>query len=137
MIKKAIAFAKEKHEGQLYGDKDYFQAHIMTVLDNAVSVTCDEEIWIIALLHDTLEDTNTTYYELEEEFGCRVAQGVLSLTKTKGSDYNDYLQDVMSNDDSRLVKIADSMTNLEACLYQQEFKRAQKYLKSLTVLTGE
>lgn len=137
IIQKAIAFAKEKHKGQLYGNGDYYAAHIIPVLVNAQCMELDKEQQIIALLHDTLEDTDTTFYELEEEFGCRVAQGVLSLTKTKGTNYNDYLQDVMSNEDSRLVKIADSMANLEACVYQQDFKRAQKYLKSLTVLTGE
>ena len=35
----------------------------------------------IALLHDVLEDTDTTYEELEETFGNDVATGVLTLTK--------------------------------------------------------
>ena len=41
----------------------------------------------VALLHDIIEDTATTYDELAEHFGSKVADGVLALTKNKLSSH--------------------------------------------------
>jgi len=72
----------------------------------------------VALLHDTLEDTNTTLEEISQDFGDDIALAVLALTK------NDHLPktDKMSDSIQRIkklqkevwaVKLADRITNLQ------------------------
>jgi guanosine-3',5'-bis(diphosphate) 3'-pyrophosphohydrolase len=73
----------------------------------------------LALLHDTIEDTDTTYEELTTEFGVEVAEGVLALTKNKKlSTKQEQMQDslgrikLMSIEVS-IVKLADRISNLQ------------------------
>jgi (p)ppGpp synthase/HD superfamily hydrolase len=70
-----------------------------------------------ALLHDTLEDTKTHYDELVAEFGEKVAQGVLALTKNSALPYDTQMQDSLNRilqqpTEIRIVKMADRVDNL-------------------------
>lgn len=72
----------------------------------------------LALLHDTLEDTNTTFEELEQRFGEAVALGVAALTKngelSKIEKMTDSLQRIkMQSKEVWAVKLADRITNLQ------------------------
>ena len=85
---KAYRFAAVAHNGQLLpGSELPYILHIGLVamevigtlarepgLDGDLAISC-------ALLHDTLEDTDTTYSQLSETFGSRVADGVAALSK--------------------------------------------------------
>jgi (p)ppGpp synthase/HD superfamily hydrolase len=71
-----------------------------------------------ALLHDTLEDTKTTFEALAENFGEAVANGVDALTKTDGLPKPEAMRDSLRRiqELSRevwLVKLADRVTNLQ------------------------
>ena len=81
MINKAIAFAAEKHKGQKrkYTGEDYI-VHPLAVSEIVGEITDDKEMLIAAILHDTLEDTDCTFWELLEEFGYSVACLVSDLT---------------------------------------------------------
>ena len=84
---KAIAFAAEKHRPQRRKDADaspYINHPIAvaTVLA-AEGDVYDEATLIAAALHDTVEDTRTTFGELEEHFGAVVAGLVRELTDDK------------------------------------------------------
>ena len=71
-IIKAIDFAWKKHYGQLDDDgKAYFHHHVARVATLVAIAGCDKEIIMAAYLHDTIEDTDTTYEELKKEFGER------------------------------------------------------------------
>lgn len=72
----------------------------------------------LALLHDTLEDTNTTFEALEQRFGRGVAEGVAALTKngelSKAEKMKDSLQRIKLLDkEVWAVKLADRITNLQ------------------------
>ena len=86
IIQKASDFAKQKHRSQKRKDgRPYFvhpEAVAKKVEDYKVSDHIDELI-AAAYLHDTLEDTNTTYYELVEQFGFHIASLVLEVTSNK------------------------------------------------------
>eukprot|EP00761_Pharyngomonas_kirbyi_P014767 gb/GECH01014797.1/.p1 GENE.gb/GECH01014797.1/~~gb/GECH01014797.1/.p1 ORF type:complete len:123 (+),score=33.17 gb/GECH01014797.1/:1-369(+) len=83
MISKAISFATEKHQGQLRKDgQDYIQ-HPLRVMKKVQKHTNDENMITAAVLHDTIEDTNTTYEEIKNEFNDTVAYLVESLTNDK------------------------------------------------------
>jgi len=82
-VMKAYEFAKLKHEGQKrkYVDLDYFShpKYVARLLEE----TGDEELVCTGLLHDVLEDTDTTYDELVSEFGANIAALALELTNDK------------------------------------------------------
>ena len=88
-------------------------------LDGDLAVQC-------ALLHDTIEDTDTTYKQLAENFGVSVADGVNALTKDEsiGENLPKHMQKELQMSDSLervkqqpreiwMVKMADRITNLQ------------------------
>jgi (p)ppGpp synthase/HD superfamily hydrolase len=88
-------------------------------LDGNLAVQC-------ALLHDTIEDTDTTYDQLVRKFGFEVADGVYALTKDEsvGADLSEEKRKKLQMADSLerirkqpkeiwMVKMADRITNLQ------------------------
>ena len=103
LVNKAKEFAKLKHKGQYYGDKDYYEKHIVGVVghiqrgvqkEHQGSVFY-EQIITVAYLHDTLEDTDTTVEELENMFGANISYVVEILTRKDEEVYSDYIDRVM------------------------------------------
>lgn len=82
-IEKALEFAKEAHLNQIRADGTPYINHPIKIAENVEKYVKSKEIddlIICALLHDTLEDTNTTYYDIADNFGYLVASIVLELT---------------------------------------------------------
>lgn len=137
---KAYSFAKEKHKGQKYGIKDYMyhingvvqrlQALAKRVDDGFVSVEKIE----IAILHDTLEDTNTTYAELVSNFGVNVANGVKALTRGPDESLEEYIAKIKAHRVAD-VKLADALFNLEESIAFGQRQRIEKYLKTIELLS--
>lgn len=72
----------------------------------------------VALLHDTLEDTNTTFEELEREFGLEIAKGVSALTKNSNLPKEEKMLDSLDRilklrKEVWAIKLADRITNLQ------------------------
>ena len=87
LIDKAIAFAVKKHAGQVrkFGNTPYI-LHPLEVAVIVSTLTSDEATIAAGLLHDTVEDTDTTPEEIKENFGSRVYALVASETEDKLSD---------------------------------------------------
>lgn len=64
-----------------------YVSHLFAVTMVLFDYTQDEDVIIAALLHDTLEDTDYTPKELQEDFGGRVREIVESLTEPQDSKY--------------------------------------------------
>jgi len=130
VFKKAWNFATIKHSGQTYGGKhegekiDYLN-HIGSVvmeviwcLANTQNTYNSNLIIQTAILHDTLEDTETTAAEIYENFGNDVLISVQSLTKntllsTKNEQMLDSLRRIkLQINEIQIVKVADRITNL-------------------------
>jgi (p)ppGpp synthase/HD superfamily hydrolase len=125
---KAWVFAQKKHGGQLDDDsKNYFDYHVQPVAIIVEMVTSDEEIIAAAYLHDTLEDTDTTYEELKCEFGKRVADLVFEVTHVGKKDNVGYSFPNLKSRDAILIKFADRLQNLSRMDSWDE-KRKQHYL---------
>ena len=121
---KALLFAVRAHAGQKMqypNDVDY-SAHIFGVALTAINFMEDKNldndlIVVVALLHDTLEDTSTKYEDLAFEFGKDVADGVLALTKnsnlSKGKQMEDSLNRILrlNKKEIAIVKLADRCFN--------------------------
>jgi len=87
-ILKAIQFASTKHKGQVRRVSELpYITHPIVVMELVQKYKGSskhiEELKCSALLHDTLEDTDTSYFELEREFGSMVASLVLELSSDK------------------------------------------------------
>lgn len=88
-IDRAILFASIKHKGSVRkGDGQPYIFHPLEVLGIASLLTKDEDILCAAVLHDTLEDTDTTKEDLIEMFNSHVADLVASESEDKRGNVN-------------------------------------------------
>ncbi len=80
-IERAYRFAAAHHEGQKRLSGEDFIEHPLAVAQVLADLGLDTTTLEAGLLHDTVEDTDVTLAELEEEFGPEVARIVDGLTK--------------------------------------------------------
>lgn len=140
LITKAEEIAKSYHKGQMYGSKDYFSSHIEDVISetsdllNRYFVTDEDciNVLCVAALHDVLEDTDCIVDYIDLSFPSCVIEAVVLLSKNLSA--NNYLENIKNNKYAKVVKIADSRCNMNACIKQGDYNRAKKYLKNLCYL---
>lgn len=117
----ALAFAAHKHSGQRRKDAEAspYINHPIALANLLVNEAGIEDLIVIcaALLHDTVEDTQTTPQELEREFGAEIAGVVRELTDDKSlpKEERKRLQILHAHTLSpraKLVKLADKICNL-------------------------
>lgn len=84
LFDKALCFATQKHSGQIrkMANTPYI-LHPVEVASIVGTMTDDKEILAAAVLHDTVEDTDTTLEEIRENFGRRVSLLVMTETENK------------------------------------------------------
>ena len=135
MSLQAMQFAMEKHTGQLrrYTNEPYWGhlaevAGIVAMTQNVLPLQLQ-----VAWLHDTIEDTYTTFGELCDTFGPTVAVGVQYLTdveegnrKTRKSAANARLS--QSPEWIQTIKLADGLSNLQS-IVQHDRKFAKVYVQ--------
>jgi GTP diphosphokinase / guanosine-3',5'-bis(diphosphate) 3'-diphosphatase len=123
-IFEAIKFASIKHRDQRRKDLNNspYVNHVLDVADLLVKAgVTDEDTIIAGLLHDTIEDTQTTHEEIKKLFGQNVLTIVLECSDDKKLDKikRKQLQIEHANDISfaaKLVKLADKYSNLSDLL---------------------
>lgn len=119
----AYEFAKEKHEGQFRSSGEPYYTHPMEVAGILADMRMDPATVITAILHDTLEDTDATYADLESRFSQTVADlvsGVSKLTRiesqtVEGKQAENFRKLLLAmSEDIRvlLVKLADRLHNM-------------------------
>lgn len=112
MLSKAIVIATNAHIGQFDRGGNPYILHPLKVMHYLK--TSDEELQCIAVLHDTIEDSDVTYKDLVNAgMSVRVIAGVKALTKVPGQTYDEYKQEVFSNNDAMLVKKEDLRHNTD------------------------
>jgi len=82
-VKLALKFATEKHKGQFRESGDEYITHPVWVAKVVAQLGVGQEAVIAALLHDCIEDTNTTEDEIANLFGDEVALLVSGMTDVK------------------------------------------------------
>ncbi|QUA54586.1 HD domain-containing protein [Aristaeella lactis] len=126
MLDRAVAFAAAKHAGaKRKGTTIPYITHVVEAMEIVCHLTEDEEIRAAAVLHDTLEDTDTTREELAELFGDRIADLVAaeSENKREGQPEEDtwtirkqetirHLSDAST--DIRRIALGDKLANIRA-----------------------
>lgn len=122
LIKKARAFAHAAHDAvgqrRKYTEEPYWR-HVDAVAELVASVTDDEITIAAAYLHDTVEDTPTTFDDIAEHFGAEVATVVVYLTDiSKPKDGNratrkaiDRAHNARGDNRVHTIKLADLIDN--------------------------
>ena len=125
-IKKAIQFAARKHHGHMRQEAEPlpYITHLFSVALMVAEDGADDDIVTAALLHDTLEDTETTREEIVASFNERVAELIESVSEIKEKDgvkldwkerKTHYLAQVeRANDGAVLIAMADKIDNIES-----------------------
>lgn len=120
-----VEFAAEKHRLQTRknAEKTPYISHPIGVAHHLMDIgeVRDTPVIIGALLHDTLEDTQTTYAEIEAKFGKQVADYVSEMTddKSLATEARKRLQVINAAHKSKgaaQIKLADKLYNLNDLL---------------------
>ena len=115
--------------------------HCLHVM-NKVSHLNDDELMIIAVLHDLIEDTNYTFEILESlGFSKRVIDVLRLLTHDPEVPYMDYISALSLNPDARIVKMADLDHNSRVTrmkgIRPKDLRRIEKYQKAFSFLQND
>ena len=141
LMLKAIRFSAEKHNDQRRKDarSSPYINHSIEVAETLWKVgdIRDEALLVAAILHDTIEDTDTTKEEIEKEFGEEVLKLVLEVTDDKSLPKQTRKQLQIEHaphksERAKLLKIADKINNIRDIITSPpenwSLERRQEYL---------
>ena len=131
LLSKAIQIATMAHDGQL--DKAN-QPYILHPLRVMLSLS-DEKERIVGVLHDTIEDTDVTYEQLESMgFDEEIIEGLKSVTRLSDESYNKFIDRAKLNPIGKNVKLADLDDNMDISRIKnptdKDYQRLEKYKKA-------
>jgi len=110
MLDRMLVLCTNAHHGQFDKGGCPYILHPLRVM--SFLKTDDEELQCIALGHDVIEDTKTTYKDLREAgISERVITGIRALTKVPGETYEEYKERVFASKDAMTVKACDLRHN--------------------------
>lgn len=144
LIQKAYVFGATHHAGQMRLSGEPYFSHPLAVADLLADMNFDEATVAAALLHDTVEDTNTSVDELDELFGEEVADIVDGVTKmgkmnfeSKEAAQAENIRKMilaMSHDIRVLiVKLADRVHNMRTLDFQKRHKQQRIAQETLDI----
>lgn len=122
---KAIKFAGEKHGNQkIPGSKASYLVHLSNVaMEVMIAARHTDNFDVnfaiqVALLHDTIEDTSTSFDQVEVSFGPKIAKAVLALSKDESLPADKRIPDsleriLLQPKEVWAVKLADRITNMQ------------------------
>ena len=143
-IRKAYAYGKKMHEGQVRQSGDPYFSHPIAVAAILTEQRLDDATLITALLHDTIEDTKSTFTEVSQLFGPEVADlvdGVTKLTNLQLSSAHSKQAEnfrklfMAMSKDLRviLVKLADRLHNMRTIKSMKQEKQLQKARETMEI----
>lgn len=126
LIHKAIEFAALRHKDQKRkGTVLPYIVHPMEVMQILTQNGCDENVIVAGILHDTIEDTETTYDDILENFGKEIADIVASESEDKSKSWKERKQTTIDrlpkeSLETQLVCCADKLSNLRSMLFDYQ-----------------
>ena len=135
-IRRAFDFGLAMHAGQMRKSGEPYMSHPLEVMDIIAELRLDTASLVVGLLHDTVEDTDTTVDELKDMFGEDVAFLVDGVTKLSKLQFNTREEAQAENfrkmiiamsRDLRviLVKLADRLHNMRTLRHMPEHKQTR------------
>ena len=144
LVEAAYSYAREHHGAQLRRDGTPYITHPIQVAQIVAEMRLDSESILAALLHDCIEDTDSTYEDIAKRFGVTVADIVDGVTKLTRVKYSTMEEEQMENlrkmlfamsRDIRviLIKIADRLHNMRTMEYQTPAKQKKKAFETMEI----
>lgn len=132
-IRKAYRYAKEKHKDQKRKSGEPYIIHPLNVAYIVAQMGLDSATICAALLHDVVEDTDTVYENIEEEFSSEIAELVEGVTKLtnifkspeerQAENYKKLFNAMEKDIRVILLKIADRLHNVHTLAYLERKKQ--------------
>ncbi|MSU88164.1 RelA/SpoT family protein [Rhodobacteraceae bacterium 2CG4] len=144
LIRAAYAYGMAAHEGQLRSSGEPYFSHPVEVACLLAEQRLDDATIVTALLHDTIEDTGSTFRALEKRFGGDVAQLVDGVTKLTNLELSSVETEQAENfrkllismsKDLRviLVKLADRLHNMRTIKFLPHEKQVRKARETMDI----
>lgn len=137
LLEKALRIAVEAHAGQVDKSGKPYIFHPLRVCCRCFT---DEEK-MVALLHDTIEDTEITAEDLlSEGFPPYIVEAILSISRNEDETYEEFVKRTGLNPLGRAVKLHDLEDNMDISRLEQvtekDLDRLNKYIKAYRYLKG-
>jgi guanosine-3',5'-bis(diphosphate) 3'-pyrophosphohydrolase len=150
LIRRAYAYGMKMHDGQMRKSGEPYFTHPVAVAAILTEQRLDDATIVTALLHDTIEDTKSTYAGISRQFGDEIAELVdgvtkltnlqLSSTETQQAENFRKLFMAMSKDlRVILVKLADRLHNMrtiKSMAVEKQAKKARETMEIYAPLAG-
>lgn len=143
LIQSAFDFTQKAHEGQKRNSGEPYFNHAFAAGYNAATFGMDATTIAAALLHDTIEDTPTTYEDVVKRFGKEIADLVEGVTKLGHYKYRgrerhiESLRKLLiaSSEDVRviIIKLADRLHNISTLEYVPKEKQKRIALETIEI----
>ena len=144
LVERAYDYAISMHEGQTRVSGEPFVTHPIEVANILAQMQLDADSIVAALLHDTVEDTDSTYAEIKSKFGEDIATLVDGVTKLEKIAYSTKEDEQVENlrkmffamaKDIRviLIKLADRLHNMRTMKSMPEHKQREKARETLEI----
>ncbi len=146
LINRAFDYAYKKHFGQKRISGDDYITHPLNVAMILTDINADATCLAAALLHDTIEDSDSTKEEVTELFGADVALLVDGVTKINRLHFSNAGEQMAANqrkilvglsEDVRviIIKLADRLHNMRTLYVMPEERQKKKARETLEILT--
>ncbi|MDD6159945.1 MAG: bifunctional (p)ppGpp synthetase/guanosine-3',5'-bis(diphosphate) 3'-pyrophosphohydrolase, partial [Oscillospiraceae bacterium] len=143
-VRAAFEYANAHHGPQLRKSGEPYIIHPIAVAELINELGLDSDSIIAAMLHDCIEDTDSSYEEIARLFGSTVADLVDGVTKLTRMQYTSKEDEQMENlrkmfmamsRDVRviLIKLCDRLHNMRTLEYQSERKQKEKSLETMEI----
>ena len=143
-IERAIRYADEKHAGQKRKDGSPYIIHPLAVAEIVAEIGLDTDAILGALLHDCIEDTDSSYDDIANRFGQTVAELVEGVTKLTRVEFSSREEQQVENlrkmfmamsKDIRvvLIKICDRLHNTRTMEFQSREKQISKCQETMDI----
>ena len=144
LVKKAYDFCVNAHEGQKRLTNEKYYIHPLNVAKIIVKLGMDSESVAASLLHDVVEDTDTSLDFIKKEFGAEVALLVDGVTKIGRLSFSSKEQQqaeslrkmlIAMGKDIRviIIKLADRLHNMRTIDAMSDSKQREKSLETLEI----
>ena len=144
IVKKAYEYAANLHSGQTRQSGEPYVSHPLNVAYILAEMHADRDAICAGLLHDTLEDTNTTKEDISHDFNQNVANLVDGVTKLSKMNFSSKQDQNYANtrkiitgitEDVRIIiiKLADRLHNMRTLQFKSEFKQKENALETIEI----
>src|ERR1041384_3954627 len=134
LVHRAYEVASEAHAGQIRDEGTPYIAHPVRVAVSLVDELKEFSPKLIcsALLHDVIEDSDTTREDVSKIFGEEIGEIVWLLTKLEEVSLREYLSKIEAAADTGapIVKLCDRLDNLRSIVYSPRVEKRRRLIRT-------